>query len=92
MKILQISAWRNSEQAGDYSWNEWFDIGDMDKATFETIGNSTRKILKWLRDENYLSDQSKGKLYVEDDECNLVIVKRSNHCPLIAIEYGPEYI
>lgn len=91
MRILQIDAWKNSERAGDYEWNNWFNIGQIDKETFEQIEKSPRLTLKWLRDNDYLSEQSKGNCYIEDDEYNLVVKKRSNRCPLIAIEYGPEY-
>jgi len=87
MKILSIDAWR---EQGGWQWNNWFKVGEISKEDFEKLDNN-RKILKYFRDEGYLSDGSKGKVAVEDDQYNIVVLKKSTREPLYAIEYGPEY-
>lgn len=88
MKILSIDAWKDN--CGWY-WNNFYTIGNISKEDFKKL-DTNRKILKYLRDEDYLSEASKGKLAIEndDDEYNIVIVARDNGMPLIAIEYGME--
>lgn len=88
MKILSIDAWGNNKDG--YEWNAWYKIGTIDKAVFESL-DTNRKILKYMRDNDFLSEQSKGILSIEDDQYNVVICRKSNRKPLIAIEYGPEY-
>lgn len=87
MKILSIDAWRNPE---GWDWNAWYKVGEISKENFEKL-NTNRKILKFFRDEGYLSSNSAGKCSVDDDQYNIVICDRSNGRPLYAIEYGPEY-
>lgn len=88
MRILSIEAWRYD---GIWNWNQWWHVGDMWKEDFEKIESSNRKILAWMREEGLLSEASKGKVAVEDDESNIVILKKSTREPIFAIEYGPEY-
>lgn len=83
LPILSIDAWRNTE--GDWGWNAWYKRGQFPA---DGIDWSTRKILAWFRDEGFLSDYSKGRLAVDDDQYNLVIVDRRTREPLFAIEYG----
>lgn len=82
-KILSIDAWRYDD---GWTWNNWFHVGSIDA----TDCDNTRKLLKKLRDEGFLSDYSKGKVVVSDDQFNLVISDRYNGKPLFAIEYGSE--
>lgn len=89
LKVLSIDAWRESE--GGWPWNNWSHAFDITKEEFERIEKSPRKVLKWMRDVGLLGDRSKGKLAVEDDQNNLVIVHRHTSGPLYAIEYGPAY-
>jgi hypothetical protein len=88
MRILQIDAWRNSD---GWDWNDWFKIGEIDRDEFEEL-DSNRKLLRWLREAGILSDSSAGKLYIEDDQYNLIICKRGTNRPLLAIEYGVEFV
>jgi hypothetical protein len=88
MKILSIDAWHDTE--GGWSWNNWFHVGDIDKATFESLRNN-RAILKWFRDNGYITAGSAGKVSVEDDGYNVIVYHRSTFEPLFAIKYGPEY-
>jgi len=87
MKILSIDAWKTE---GGWTWNNWYAHGVITKADFEKL-DSNRKVLSWLREEGYLSEYSKGRVAIEDDQYNLVIVDKNTKEPLYAIEYGPEY-
>jgi len=88
MKILLIDALHDGQGWG---WNNWHIVGSITKEEFESLGTN-RKILKWFRDNNFLSKTgSQGKCFVEDDQHNIVVGERSNRRPLYAIEYGPEY-
>ncbi len=89
LNILSIDAWACIEPK-TWDWNNCFKIGSINKEDFEKL-NTTRKVLKYMRDEGYLTDKSIGKCTVEDDQYNLVVCYKSNGCPLIAIEYGPAY-
>ena len=88
MKILSIDAWAESE--GGWAWNNWFNVGSIEKEEFESL-KTNRKIIRWFRDNDFLSEKSKGKVSVDDDQYNIVITEKSNGRPLYAIEYGPEY-
>lgn len=89
MKILSIDAWADCEPK-TWTWNNWFKIGDIDKEVFESL-DTNRKLLKYMREEGYLSETSKGLISVDNDQYNIVFCERSNNMPLFAIEYGPEY-
>lgn len=87
LNILSIDAW--AEPVG-WSWNQWWKVGTVSKEEFEKL-NTTRKVLKYMRDEGYLLGGSVGRCTVDDDQYNLVICDRKNGRPLYAIEYGPAY-
>lgn len=87
-RVLSIDAWRERE---GWSWNNWFytdctiPFGMLERMT-------DRQLIKYCRDElSLLSNASKGKIAVEDDQYNRVIVERSTRRPLYAIEYGCFY-
>ena len=79
-RILSIDAWRNEY---GWTWNAWYKVGEMD-----VIPETNRKILRAMRDTGHLSDYSKGRVTVEDDGYNLVILDKRTREPLFAIEYG----
>ena len=85
LNILSIDAWRENNS---WNWNNWFLIGTISEDEFTEISKSNRKLLKYMRDEGYLSDQSKGKISIEDDQYNIVFCDKVNGRPLYAIEYG----
>lgn len=87
MKILSIDAWKTPE---GWTWNNWCKVGEIEKAEFEKL-DTTRKVLSYMREWGYLSDWSKGRVAVQGDQYNVVIVDKNTHEPLFAIEYGPEY-
>jgi hypothetical protein len=80
-RVLSIDAWR--ELGGGWTWNEWREIGTC-PATIAEL--KPRPLLKWMRDNGYLKASSVGKAAVEDDGYNVVIVRRGNRQPEIAIE------
>lgn len=80
MRILAIDAWRYDH---GWTWNNWFHVGDV-----ESLPDSSRALLKLLREEGYLSNLSKGRVAIEDDGNNTVIVEKGTRRPLLAIEYG----
>ena len=82
--VLSIEAWRNP---WGWDWNSWRRIGEIDRATLDTL-TTNRKVLRWMRDEGYLTPWSKGRVTVEDDQYNLVILDKNTREPLFAIEYG----
>ncbi len=80
--ILSIDAWRNQD---GWDWNMWHGVG---KAKVSVCDLPPRKLFRYLRDAGLLSEASKGAVRREDDGHNIVIVDRSNGCPLYAIAYG----
>lgn len=86
MKILSTNAYKYD---GLWQWDNWRDTGL--RAPLEFMEWSTRRRLKYLRNIGLLSDFSKGRAYLEDDQFNIVVVERSNHRPLYAVEYGPHF-
>lgn len=85
MNILSIDAWRTPD--GGWTWNQWYSVGSIDQATFDTL-TTTRSILRWMRNQGLLNAHSAGRVELDDDGYNLVICDRRDHRPLFAIEYG----
>jgi hypothetical protein len=81
-RVLSIDAWQGCD---GYTWNAWYDAGDIDA---DAIHWGARKLLKYFRDNGFLTEQSAGKCAIDDDQYNIVIVERSTRRPLFAIEYG----
>lgn len=86
IRILSIEAWRNPL---GWDWNSWRRIGEIDRVTLDTL-TTNRRVLRWMRDEGYLTHYSKGRVTVEDDQYNLVVLDKNTREPLFAIEYGAE--
>jgi hypothetical protein len=82
-KLLSIDAWR--DECG-WTWNNWFELEDG--IYFADSHISTRRILRALRRWGYLSDESKGKVTIDDDGYNLVIQNRKTFEPIFALQYG----
>ena len=82
-RILSIDAWRGMENGWD--WNNWHLVGT---APTDTVNLTARRLFAWMRREGYLSQTSAGRVAMEDDGYNVVIVDRSDRRPLLAIEYG----
>jgi hypothetical protein len=84
-QILSIDAWREPE--GGWTWNMWYHAGKY----FDLKDDeNNRTILRKMRESGHLSEESKGKVAVEDDGYNIVIKRKSNQMPLFAIVYGDQ--
>lgn len=82
ISVLRIDAWR---EATGWTWNSWHKI---DSVPVRICDLPKRKLLAYLREKNILGDGSKGSVYVEDDQHNLVVRKRGTDEPLVALAYG----
>ena len=82
VRILSIDAWRTS---GYWEGNNWRIVGTAPLALCDA---KPRAILQWLRESGYLSEYSRGRLAIEDDGYNVVILNRGTREPIFALEYG----
>jgi len=80
-RVLNIDAWNSPE---GWTWNSWQKAGTVKL----DINASDRQIIMAMREQGFLSDWSKGRVAVDDDQYNLVILNKSNQEPVFAIEYG----
>lgn len=87
MKILSIDAWREDSS---WTWNNWFNVGTIEKSDFEKLDNN-RKLIRFFRDSGFIGSESAGRVAIDDDMHNIVLIDKNTHEPLFAIEYGPEY-
>lgn len=81
-RILSVDCWGNARDG--FEWNNWYHVGEFPA---DLIDASPRRILKYLRDENFLSSLSAGRVALYDDQYNLCVTDRSGRT-LFAIEYG----
>lgn len=82
-RVLSIDAWRHD---GSWTWNNWHKVGDVDANAFSE-GTTDRAIIMRLRKAGFLGPYSKGRVCVDDDGANIVILLRGTREPLLAIEY-----
>ncbi len=82
ISILSIDAWRNPD---GWDWNNWFKVGTCPITMCDL---TPRKLLRYLRAEGFLAQRSKGRVAIDDDQYNLVIVDRHTREPLFALAYG----
>jgi hypothetical protein len=80
MRVLSIDAWRYD---GGWTWNNWFHVGDVEDAP-----EKPREFLAMLRREGFLSKLSAGKLAVEDDGYNIVVLEKGSRRPILAVVHG----
>ena len=83
LRVLSIDAWRDPKCG--WFWNNWFHVDDVPA---ELVDMSPRRLLRAMRERGYLSNYSKGRMTVEDDGYNVVILRKSDGMPEFAIEYG----
>lgn len=86
-KLLSVEAWRDYD---GWFWNNWY---TLEEGIYwdDTLPMTPRRILKALRDWGYLTKDSAGKLYIDDDGYNYTVCHRGNHEPILALCYG-EYL
>jgi hypothetical protein len=70
ISILSIDAWANGS---GWDWNNWFRVGEIDKATLDTL-DTDEKLLAWMVAEGYLNAGLViGKtVEIDDDQYNVV--------------------
>lgn len=82
--LLSIDAWRDPD--GGWQWNAWYTVEKGLVFAHDRI--TPRCILAALRRWDFLTEESKGKLYIEDDGYNIQILLRNTHEPIFALAYG----
>lgn len=84
-KVLSIDAWAGQE--GSWEWNNWHNFGSYSE---EEHGELTdENALKYY--QTLLADPSKITEYeIDDDQYNVVLVRKSDNMPILAIEYGSQ--
>lgn len=85
--VKSADAWRDPE--GGWSWNQSFDAGTLELPYHA----STNEILNAMREQGYLSEQSKGRVRVEDlgqDPTTFEVQDRHTGEPLFSIEAKDE--
>lgn len=83
VSILSIDAWRDID--GGWFWNAWYKVGTIERSLCDL---PPRKLLRYLRERGILTPGSAGKVAIEDDQYNVVIVAKGTREPLIALAYG----
>ena len=84
--LLSIEAWRDN--ADGWFWNNWFKIDTLYLSDEQV---KPRQLFKLLRELGILLDTSKGKLYLDDDQYNLVICNKGTREPVLALDYGSNW-
>lgn len=82
IRILSVDAWRD---AGGWYWNNWHNVGTCPLSVCDM---KPRQLLAYMRECGFLSDASKGRVSIEDDGHNVVILDKGTREPLFALEYG----
>lgn len=90
-KVLSIDAWAG-EGEHSWAWNNWFNNGTYDEKEEGEL-NEENALMYFYH--NYSSDGItwdywKDTYEIYDDQYNLVLIKKENSMPLLAIEYGGE--
>lgn len=74
------------DDTGSWTYNDQTYIGQTtDKILTDDILGNSRKVLKWLRDNNFLDDISKGKVKVASDDNVVEIQFKSTGKPFLVI-------
>lgn len=84
MRILSIDAWRDPD---GWQWNNWHSVGEFPNTLADTL-DKPRALFSWLRENGYLSAESRGRVALDDDQYNVVIIDKDTREPLFALEYG----
>lgn len=81
--VLSIDAWRDC--GGGWTWNSWYRIGFAPLAWADL---KPRAMLRRMRDAGIITASSAGRVAVDDDGYNVVVVERGTREPVIALAYG----
>lgn len=77
--VISIDAWGNKEEG--YEWNTWYKID-----TFDGNINNEQEVLNFFLD--MIKESWHDKLYIYDDQYNLVLKVIDTDEPIYAIAYG----
>jgi hypothetical protein len=83
-KLLSIDAIKSPE--GQWEFNNWHELEEG--IWFDYSSQTPRKIFAALRRMEYLNEFSKGRVFLEDDQYNLLICEKATRRPIFALEYG----
>lgn len=84
VQLLSVDAIRDGE---GWTWNNWFKLARVPASLLDA---KPRVLFRELRKLDVLSEESKGKLCIEDDQYNIVIMRKNTRQPILALEYGAE--
>jgi len=79
-RVLSIDAWADGDS---WSWNNWFHVSNYNESTYGPLTDQSAK--QFFRD---FAGADFRQCELDDDQYNLVLVKKKNKMPLLAIEYG----
>jgi hypothetical protein len=86
-KVLSIDAWAGMED-GSWEWNNWHNFGEYNETYEGEL--SDKNALRYF--QSFLKDSSKISEYeIDDDQYNVILVRKSDNKPLLAIEYGSHF-
>jgi hypothetical protein len=88
LKVTIVSIDAIKDDYRNWTWDWW---GKLEEVFISKDKLTPRAIFKYLRDIGYLNDYSKGRLELDDDGYNLVVCRKSNHQPVIALCYGEHW-
>ncbi len=78
-RLVSIDAWRDCD--GGWTWNNWFTVEDG-----VYLGNdiTARRLLKFMRQSGWLTDESKGRVRVDWEWDIIEIQDKNTGEPLLA--------
>jgi hypothetical protein len=90
-KVLSIDAWADGD---GWTWNNWFNIATYDEEIHGELNkeNAYKFFFKEFgTSPNIIPyEEYSSKYEIDDDQYNLVLVRKDNQKPLLAIEYGSQ--
>lgn len=85
LRLLNIDAWRGLD--GGWFWNNWYEIEDGIYLREDRL--TPRKLLAFMRRAGWLTEKSKGRVYLDDlptDRVHITVCDRYTHEPLLCLE------
>jgi hypothetical protein len=82
-KVLSVDAW--ADEGDSWTWNQWFDSSTYDE---ETDGPLTEANALAFFERDYFAREDMHLFEIDDDQYNLVLIRKDNRRPVYAIEYG----
>lgn len=97
-RILSIDAWADIDES--WTWNNWFHVETYDSNIHGELNEENA--MKFFFNEMFTAnsmtrkhgddfEEFKNIFEIDDDQHNLVLIRKENRMPLYAIEYGNNY-